>query len=136
MLACWGVNGASMFTELVFKDFRGFKELNLSRLGRINLVVGRNDSGKTSLLEGIALAIRPRGLISSLPTLLRPQAGGDITERYFRWLLRGESKVSFASIHSIWSGSERETRIYQRPKEQSQFAIQPNFEQFWGSGTL
>jgi predicted ATPase len=45
-----------MFTNLDFTHFRGFDALGLSGLQRVNLIVGRNNAGKTSsLLEGIAI---------------------------------------------------------------------------------
>jgi energy-coupling factor transporter ATP-binding protein EcfA2 len=39
--------------------FRGLRHLKLEKLGRVNLLVGLNDSGKTSVLEAIALLSRP-----------------------------------------------------------------------------
>jgi hypothetical protein len=39
--------------------FRGLRHLKLEKLGRVNLLVGLNDSGKTSLLEAVALMSRP-----------------------------------------------------------------------------
>jgi hypothetical protein len=37
------------------KGFRAFKDLRIERLGRVNLIVGKNNVGKTSLLEAIQL---------------------------------------------------------------------------------
>jgi predicted ATPase len=45
-----------MIESLEIKNFRCFHDLALSGLGRINVLVGRNASGKTSLLEAIFLA--------------------------------------------------------------------------------
>jgi hypothetical protein len=39
--------------------FRGLRHLKLEKPGRVNLLVGLNDSGKTSVLEAIALMSRP-----------------------------------------------------------------------------
>ena len=44
-----------MLSHCHIRRFRGFEDLRLSDLGRINLIVGRNNSGKTSLLEALAL---------------------------------------------------------------------------------
>jgi hypothetical protein len=44
-----------MLTSFSIKNFRLFDKLEISRLGRINLVVGRNNSGKSALLEGIEI---------------------------------------------------------------------------------
>lgn len=37
------------------RGYRGFSDLRIERLGRVNLIVGRNNVGKTSLLEAIQL---------------------------------------------------------------------------------
>lgn len=44
-----------MFTLLQVRNFRAFDDLKIDRLSRINLVTGRNNSGKTTLLEAIFL---------------------------------------------------------------------------------
>ncbi len=42
-----------MITELRMAGFRGFEDFSLHDLGRINLLVGPNNGGKTSVLEAI-----------------------------------------------------------------------------------
>ncbi|MEN8217180.1 MAG: AAA family ATPase [Pseudomonadota bacterium] len=42
-----------MLESLYIKNFRLFKELKIEHLGRVNLIVGRNNSGKTCLLEAL-----------------------------------------------------------------------------------
>lgn len=49
--------------------FRGFSKLNLPRLGQVNLFVGKNKVGKTSLLEAIDLYLA-NGRISTIVDLL------------------------------------------------------------------
>ena len=44
-----------MFKNLRIRNFRAFEDLEISQLGRINLVTGKNNSGKTSLLEALFL---------------------------------------------------------------------------------
>ncbi len=39
--------------SLLIRNFRLFKELRIDRLGQVNLVVGKNNSGKTCLLEAL-----------------------------------------------------------------------------------
>lgn len=41
--------------SLSIQDFRGFRRLEMTDLGRINLIVGTNNSGKTTVLEAINL---------------------------------------------------------------------------------
>lgn len=42
-----------MITELKITGFRGFKDFSLRNLGRVNLLVGSNNGGKTSVLEAV-----------------------------------------------------------------------------------
>ena len=44
-----------MLESLHIENFRGFQEFELENLGRINLLVGENNSGKTSILEAIKI---------------------------------------------------------------------------------
>lgn len=44
-----------MFQRMAIRNFRVFRELNVERLGPINLFTGRNNVGKTTLLEAIFL---------------------------------------------------------------------------------
>lgn len=46
-------------TSLYVHAFRGIREVNLKGLGRINLLVGGTNSGKTSVLEAISLLAEP-----------------------------------------------------------------------------
>jgi hypothetical protein len=47
-----------MFTSLDIQNFRLFQDLKLDDLGRINLIAGKNNTGKTSLLDVIAILNR------------------------------------------------------------------------------
>jgi AAA15 family ATPase/GTPase len=42
-----------MLKSLKIKNFRCFEEFDLPQLGRVNLLVGKNNSGKTSVLEAV-----------------------------------------------------------------------------------
>ncbi|MEA5510855.1 AAA family ATPase [Crocosphaera sp. UHCC 0190] len=44
-----------MLSSLHIENFRGFQEFDLEDLGRINLLVGENNNGKTSILEAILI---------------------------------------------------------------------------------
>jgi hypothetical protein len=44
-----------MLTNFEIQDFRAFSHLRVERLGRVNLVVGRNNVGKTMFLEALRL---------------------------------------------------------------------------------
>lgn len=44
-----------MLKQIKIENFRCFKSFELNQLGRVNLLVGKNNSGKTSILEAIQL---------------------------------------------------------------------------------
>ncbi len=50
------------FESIEISAFRGLPHLELSNCGKVNLLVGRNNSGKTSVLEALALLTRPDDL--------------------------------------------------------------------------
>ena len=39
--------------SLEIQNFRAFEHLRIERLGRVNLITGKNNVGKTSLLEAV-----------------------------------------------------------------------------------
>lgn len=47
-----------ILNSLEIRNFRGFQHLQIERLGRVNLIVGKNNVGKTSLLEALQLYAR------------------------------------------------------------------------------
>lgn len=57
-----------MLERLRVRNFRGFEDLRVDRLHRINLIAGRNDTGKSTLLEAIYLlgsAANPEQAVNS-----------------------------------------------------------------------
>ncbi|WP_309729802.1 AAA family ATPase, partial [Chamaesiphon sp. OTE_75_metabat_556] len=48
-----------MLKSLKIKNFRCLEEFNLPQLGRVNLLVGKNNSGKTSILEALHILSSP-----------------------------------------------------------------------------
>ncbi len=75
-----------MLTKLYLRNFRGFKEATVGPLKRVNLIVGQNNTGKTGLLEALALLLtNPPQNSGDLPKLFR-SAGGDTNENFWKWL--------------------------------------------------
>ena len=48
-----------MFTELKILNFRGIKNLEITNLNKINIFVGSNGSGKSTVLDAIFISINP-----------------------------------------------------------------------------
>jgi len=64
-----------MFKHFVIKNFRCFAGLHLQHLERVNLIAGKNNTGKTALLEAIRLHCDPSD--SLLPTKINEWRGID-----------------------------------------------------------
>lgn len=97
-----------MLRSIDIKSFRGFDHLHLDDVGRVNLVVGKNNTGKTSLLEAIALLANPE-MIKSLPGLFRANVG-PVNERFYRWLPRDGVDTALLGARST-AGEERQVWI-------------------------
>lgn len=65
--------------QLTIERFRGIRDLTMSGFGRVNVLVGENDSGKTSVLEALRLLASPHDVAMWI-------ACG---ERGGRWTMRG-----------------------------------------------
>ncbi len=50
--------GNLILNSLEIRNFRGFQHLTIEHLGRVNLIVGKNNIGKSSLLEALQLYTR------------------------------------------------------------------------------
>ncbi len=51
--------GRLVLPSLEIRGFRAFRKLEIGRLGRVNLIVGKNNVGKSTLLEALRLFARP-----------------------------------------------------------------------------
>jgi hypothetical protein len=60
--------------RLTIRRFRGLQDLTLDGLGRVNLLVGPNNSGKTSILEAVSVFCRPLDLRAWLDATWRREA--------------------------------------------------------------
>ncbi len=77
-----------MLTSIELDNYRGFERYRLSRLARVNLLVGKNNCGKTSVLEAVHLlgsggspevlaeTARLRGEVVLAPATREPYVGG------------------------------------------------------------
>ncbi|HMV69068.1 MAG TPA: AAA family ATPase [Myxococcota bacterium] len=75
-----------MLRVLSIENFRGIRELGLDGLGRVNLLVGRNNSGKTSVLEAVHI-LQHGGDVGAVVASLRrraerPPPDDDVSSRW------------------------------------------------------
>ncbi len=55
--------GNLILNSLEIHNFRAFRSLRIEKLGRVNLIVGKNNVGKTCLLEALLLYANPGDLL-------------------------------------------------------------------------
>lgn len=87
-----------MLTDIHIENFRGFADLKLEGLKRVNLVVGKNNAGKTSFLEAVVVGLNPPNTIGTLPGQFResPKA---VQHKFFPWLIRDTRPHAVISIN-------------------------------------
>ena len=90
--------------SLRIAQFRGIQELKLEDFGRINLFVGPNNSGKTSVLDALSLFCRPLDINNWREAAWRREvksARTPLTEP-FKWLFPQFVESNHPRPHSIW----------------------------------
>ncbi|HYH65251.1 MAG TPA: AAA family ATPase [Urbifossiella sp.] len=102
-----------MLRTLELENYRGFPHFELHDLGRVNLIVGTNNSGKTSILEAVYHLTRVGGMtpvwssLSSRGELLDTPGNGD-TGYDIRHLFHGRS-VAIGTRYEINSTADAGT---------------------------
>lgn len=95
-----------MYNTLRLNKFRGFSSYSLEDLTRINLLVGKNNAGKTSILEAIEILShggRPSSLLRS------PRRRGELSSESREPGLREEYDIRYLfHKHRIQEGSSFE----------------------------
>lgn len=104
-----------MLTSLHVTGFRDLADLKVERLSRVNLFVGTNNSGKTSLLEAAEILLGEGSLRSILAGPLRrgesvtSEANRNNREVEVRHLFRGHPLVAGARLKIRGNNSEPQT---------------------------
>ena len=104
-----------MLTNIHLKNFRGFRDTKVEPLKRVNLIVGQNNTGKTGLLEALALLLAESTQnAGSLPHLFR-SISGDTIENFWKWLCYDKDAKNAVEIRArfdnlpefgVWLGSK------------------------------
>jgi AAA15 family ATPase/GTPase len=87
--------------DLTIHRFRGLRDLNLKDLGQINILVGGNNSGKTSVLEAISTYCRPLDPLEWLNTSWRREIKSSRKPQLdaLKWLFPQNSEVSHTHVY-------------------------------------
>lgn len=88
-----------MLQSLKIENFKGFKELHFPCLKRVNLITGKNNTGKTGVLEALLLLIEGANAVSLLPMAFRNCAGvGNQNENFWKWFFYNHDTSQPAKI--------------------------------------
>lgn len=80
-----------MLTSIHIEGFKGFKDTLVAPLRKVNLILGGQNVGKTSLLEAVYLGASDINNFKQLPALFRLVEGGD-SQRYLQSVLGKKAK--------------------------------------------
>jgi AAA15 family ATPase/GTPase len=83
------------FTNIGIDGFRGLRKLELTDLGRVNILVGSNNSGKTSVLEALSILCQPCNPNEWLAMVRRRDFGrlDESIVQSFRWCFTRVSEL-------------------------------------------
>ncbi len=94
----------TMISSIQIDGYRGFKQFEMSDLGRVNLLVGTNNSGKTSVLEAIDLLTSRGDPVSLWDVLMRR---GETLSAMFSLASPGaREQLEEADVSHLFTGHE------------------------------
>ncbi len=99
-----------MLTGIQIRDFRGFRDLRMQPLKRINLVAGQNNTGKTALLEAVCLLLyHPTNpLAGDLHKLFRAfSSNADMDVGFWHWIFHNKDLSKSAEITGTLDGGQK-----------------------------
>jgi len=107
-----------LIKSLEIKGFRGFSELTVPAFGKVNLITGKNNAGKSSLLEAIRI-LATRGSMKTIYEILdfREEINGNVERE------SDVSETGLNSFRSLFSGF-------------SGFDVKPVFFEVRASGSI
>lgn len=77
-----------MIQQLSIQNFRGIESVTFEDLGRVNLIIGGNNTGKTSILEALTLLTGDQQQLQSLPSLFREVDQNDEWNAFWPFVAR------------------------------------------------
>lgn len=91
-----------MISNLELKQFRGLEHVKFENLGRANLIIGGNNTGKTSILEALVLLLGDNEQVSRLSTTFREQPAKAGTSGYWPFIIKGLDPTQFqVAAHGV-----------------------------------
>src|SRR5262249_11581485 len=103
----------AMYSRISIRNFRGIASLDASGFRRINLIMGRNNSGKTTFLESLFLlggATNPL-FPTTLGQLRGQRLGGTYPDPVWRPLFHNLDPRVPVEIRGQWAEERRERTL-------------------------
>jgi ABC-type branched-subunit amino acid transport system ATPase component len=109
-----------MFTSATIENFRGIERLTVEGLGRVNLIIGKNNSGKTALMEALWVAASTRAAGVALANLQIARMHGsevmDNFDEFWRPIFRGgDAERGFLVRAWLSEGGDRQFTMQKVP---------------------
>lgn len=143
-----------MLRSLTIKNFRGFRELKIEPLARVNLIAGKNDVGKTGALEALYLLFADADQFIRFPSAFRTsqerisgepnaQEQKDNFASFWRWLPHRNGLIGQIQIIADVYEVQLDKECTQPPIHDLAFHYKKNASEFvtrtatspFGSGT-
>lgn len=123
-----------MISTLEINQFRGLEHVKFENLGRANLIIGGNNTGKTSILEALVLLYGQKPQLEKLPNTFRIQPANtkDNVPNFWMNLMRddGSAKMTIESDHlQIRSGRNSQGWQFTEGKEQPNMKVYLSFHE-------
>jgi hypothetical protein len=87
-----------MIQFLELKNFRAFEHIRFENLGRANLIIGRNNTGKTSVLEALVMRMGSGKQIEKLPSTFRDNVQQDDFQNFWSYIPRDQRWEDFKIV--------------------------------------
>lgn len=110
-----------MIRRLTIANFRGLGHVVLDDLRSVNLLVGGNNTGKTSVLEALVLLLGDGRTVGSLPSTFRSNVSGGVKARdpddrelFWSWLFRERDPEHQMAMEALLDSGQSLTLVQKR----------------------
>ena len=119
-----------MIHTLQLSNFRGIESVSFDELAQVNLIIGGNNTGKTSILEALTLLYGEQRQLEKLPKTFRQSANDqDEWTNFWPKLVRAEKYDQFSISNEFTetigqqNDSDKQIHFYRHPRGEEQFII-------------
>src|SRR6266487_5282389 len=96
--------GTLILNSLKICKFRGFQHLQIERLGRVNLIVGKNNVGKSNLLEALQMYARRASTSTIITEIMETSSETTQPSKEITCVLVPANGLKREQIIELWDG--------------------------------